>query len=231
MSTTRALHDAVTNVLDFLMVAELATYATQVSLVELGEERTRVSFHSHTAAPFLVTTGHPTVDQFIAWAETGAYSAMLFDGSLLQLTFDLKSDHVVGHRLAYAPCPFDIDEQLLTDGEPLVDVIEAYRDGDALLRTPVRFDFDQNNASEHHPASHMTFNGMDCRIACAAPMHPLRFVDFIFRHFYKSYWDAHAAFFGAAGWRHLGSSTLTDPERAAVHITWDIHAKESTLAG
>ena len=47
----------------------------------------------------------------------GAYSAVLRDASLLQLTFDVDEDLVLGHRLAYVPRPVVVGEALLAEGE------------------------------------------------------------------------------------------------------------------
>ena len=56
--------------------------------------------------------------------------AILFDGSLIQISYDFDYSELVGHRLLYFPCPFDLDPELLQT-LPLVDVIDFYRDGEA----------------------------------------------------------------------------------------------------
>lgn len=220
-----AVRDSVKNVLDFLIEAELALYANEVSI-----SGSRVSFHLiDQDVLFLTTRKHPTVEQYLAWVSAGAYSAVLYDGSLLQVTYNIEGQEISGHRLAYVPCPFEIDIELLAAGEPLADLVELYRDGDALLRSPIRFDYDPVSAKPGHPAAHMTINGTECRIACAAPVHILRFADFVFRHFYAPFWHAHYPFFEAAAWRHLGPSTLTDEDRYSPHMAWDLTATESQV--
>src|SRR5690606_23090790 len=108
---------------------------------------------------------------------------------------------IVGHRLAYVPCPFRIDQELLLEGIPVADVIEEYIDTKEeiqkiSLKSAVRFDFDPFSAKPGHTAAHMTVNSSDCRIACVAPLHALRFVDFVFRIFYSGLHHAHRDFFG-----------------------------------
>ena len=223
--TTRSLFDSIQNVLDYFLEAELAVFINSVSMTA-----NRVSFHLRDpAVPFLTSREH-TVDQYLSWVESGAYSAILYDGSLLQLTYDIDGRQLVGHRLAYVPCPFDVDSRLLTEGEPIADVVELHRGNEVLLRTPIRFDYDPASAHANHPASHLTINGSDCRIACAAPLHVLRFLDFIFRQFYFDQWVAHGSFFEPAGWAHLEASEAMDIDRSNVHLAWDTHVTQSQMS-
>lgn len=222
--TVRSTRDSVQNVLDYLLDAELALYIDQMSV-----QGNRVTFNrSQRDQPFLLDRTHPGINQYLAWIETGAYSAVLYDGSLLQFTYDVLAGHVMSHRLAYVPCPFAVDLDLLRSGEAIADVIALYRDSDVLLRSPIRFDYDPAASRSGHPAAHMTINGSDCRIACVAPIHPLRFTDFVFRHFYRDQWLAHEPYFKPANFQHLGSAVLADADRHAPHIVWDVHTRQSS---
>ncbi len=220
MVTARSVRDDIKEVLGYLNRAELAVYVNEVSLVGVK----RVTWHAHDpAAGFLIQHNHATLGQYLHWVKAGAYSAILLDGSLLQITYDIESGQVSGHRLAYIPCPFVLDNDLLREGEPLADIIEVYRDvptQDMALRSPVRFDYDPAAAKAGHPAAHMTVNSADCRIACVAPMHVLRFVDFVFRNFYPALHSAHRDFFGPAANRHVGGRVLNDDDRAHPHLMW-----------
>jgi hypothetical protein len=222
MTTVRTLRDDVQNTLDYLLQAELAIYTNPVSY-----SPNRVAWHASSARGFLASRQHPDVGQYLAWVAAGAYSAALFDGSLLQIAYDIEGDEVTKHRLAYIPCPYEIDHSLLAEGYPIADVVDLYRDLEPILRSPLRFDFDAAAASDAHPAVHLTFNSVDCRIECVAPMHVLRFVDFVFRQFYGRLWAAHRQFFAEAAWRHLND--VSDPrDRRAVHVMWDVHATASS---
>ncbi|MGK3957607.1 DUF2290 domain-containing protein [Arthrobacter sp. R4] len=185
----------------------------------------RVSFHVYDpTADFLTSRAHPTLDQYLAWIQSGAYSVILFDGSLLQLTYDVSGGAVSGHRLAYIPCPYELDLDLLAEGEPIADIVELHIGQVPVLRSPIRFDFDPAAAKPGHPATHMTLNATSCRIGCIAPMHALRFVDFVFRNFYSDLWEAHWPFFESAERRHIGTRTLAETDRRIPHFSWDVHA-------
>jgi hypothetical protein len=83
----------------------------------------------------------------------------------------------------------------------------------------VRFDYDPVAAKPGHPATHLTINSADCRIACVAPLHVGSFVDFIFSSFYPTMRLAHTQFFANLG-GHIGQRSLTDDEANSLHLSW-----------
>ncbi len=223
MTTIRLVRDDVKNVLDYLTDAELALFANEVSIGS-----TRVSWHAHDpTAEFITNRTHATIDQYLAWLSAGIYSAVLLDGSLLQITYDVQGGKITGHRLAYVPCPYIIDPVFLEEGEPIGDVIEMYNESEVsniALRSPIRFDFDPKSAKSGHPAAHLTINSVDCRIACVAPMNVHRFIDFVFRHFYPQLRMAHLPFFVEAAKRQFGENVLIDEDRKIPHMMWDLRS-------
>jgi hypothetical protein len=52
----------------------------------------------------------------------------------------------------------------------------------------------------------------------------MRFLDFIFRHFYVQLHAAHGPFFAAAHAQHIGPPSLGDDDHRQVHFSWDVHA-------
>lgn len=236
-TSARAVRDDVQNALDYLMDADLCLAVNPVDIssrspLDDGTQVERVRFVSHVRnESFLISHGHPGIAQYFAWVRAGSYSAVLFDGSLIQLTYDISAKGaVVGHRLAYMPCPYDVDPELFAQ-ESLIDAVELYAGGDdILLRSQVRFDFDPGATSPGHPAAHFTFNSPECRVACVAPMHVMRFLDFVFRHSYPMQRRFHESFFAAGSWRHLGEPVLTGGDRFSPHLAWDFRATMSSAS-
>jgi hypothetical protein len=222
VTSLRALRDHITNALDFLSGAELVLYSNSVRMAA-----DRVSWHAPSNAPFFLERGPASPDQYLAWVTGGHYSATLPDGSLLQLTYEVEDGEVTGHRLAYVPCPVVLDERLLWEGEPIADTVRVYLDEPThsaiALRSPVRVDLDMSAADAGHPAAHLTLNESDCRIACVAPMHPYRFIDFVFRHFYPRLRLSQEDWFREASRSLLGDRVLADEDRAFPHLAWDLH--------
>jgi hypothetical protein len=219
MMTIRNVKDQVQNTLDYLVGADLAIYANSISMSD-----TRVSWQSPSPSGIFEVHGDPTIDQYQRWSADGQYSAVLFDGSLLQITYDVEGRAVTSHRLAYIPCPYDLDPDLLGSGEPLDDIISLYCDEDPVSRSPIRFDFNPMQTRPLHPASHLTIDSPSCRIACIAPLHVRRFTSFVFSQFYPRYWLAHKSFFMPADAWHLATQSITQDERRSIHIAWDPHA-------
>lgn len=170
---------------------------------------------------FVDFADYPTVRTYRRWAEAGEYSALLPDGALLQLRYTVSDGAIAAHRLAYVPCPYRVDTDMLLS-EALSDVLDVHAVGshdDVTMQSTVRFDFDPGSAGDDHPAAHLTLNVATCRIACESPMSPARFVRFIFRHFYASQWAMHQALFDALpDTEH--DSTIKDAERLGPHMAW-----------
>lgn len=223
--TPKGYRAKVQNALDALLSTRLAVDC-QNPIVTLGANGfSRISWPANagTEDDGLFYEDFNVVKTYFGWLSSRQYSAVLFDGSLLQITFDLRGNRLVGHRLAYIPCPFDIaeeDRQLL-HVEPILDVIGLYRqNGDDCfrLRTPVRFDYDPHAATSEHPASHMTLNGHECRIPLSGPLTLDQFLEFVFRHFYPSILrDNDFLLDGDSGrWpRHI-----LEPHEYWLHVNW-----------
>jgi hypothetical protein len=222
MPTSRAMRDTIANALDYLAQAELALFTTAVAM-----KPSRVTWQPVSEAPFLIDDHITTVERYLDWVGSGHYSAALYDGSLIQLTYDFEGNAVVGHRLAYVPCPVEVDEHLLLEA-PIADCVEVHLELEPpkriTLQSPLRFDFASADAAPGHPAAHLTINRASCRVACIAPLHPYRFLDFVFRHFYPGLWQAHAPWFSAGEQQHLGERVMVDTDTATPHVAWDLHA-------
>jgi hypothetical protein len=216
--TARALWDSINNAFDFLFDKQVLLYTQSVAL-----RATSVSWHSYSPADFLLDDDG-TINQYLRWLSSGQYSAMLLDGSLLQMSYRVEGGGVVQHRLNYVPCPVALDEDALAAGDPVAELVELQAADDpfssVVLRSAVRFDYDPANAAEGHPAAHLTINDVDCRIACVAPLHPHRFLAFVFQHFYPALHLEHAAWFTGAGSRNLRYRAVADRDRQSIHLSW-----------
>lgn len=214
--SSRVVRSEVDALLSYLIESEIALHANPVS-----DRSGRISWYPFSEGEFLEERDDTSLLQYRGWLEVGAYSAVLFDGSLLQITYDFGAGDLVAHRLVYIPCPFDLDTDLL-QREPHVDVFDLYAAGsanDVRLRGTIRFDFDAARAGVDHPAAHLTFNSPGCRIACAAPLRLGHFIEFVFCNFYPDLWRAHdyLGTFSRVPW---GPTTVTDAEARRLHMAW-----------
>jgi len=222
--TPRLFADEITNLLNYLAEADLA-----ISTSSVARAKGLVTWHRRLdAGEFLPQRRHPTIETYRAWVANSDYSAMLFDGALLQITYEFSDYGLVRHRLAYVPCPFDVDPELWRTS-PFLDVIDLYAEGaakDVVLRATLRFDFDTEAAAKGHPAAHFTINATSCRVGCIAPMRLGQFANFVFRHFYPELWQAHP-FFSRMSQAPAGARSLTFEEAQSAHIAWALKSVSS----
>lgn len=224
MTTSKDLRNSLQNLLDYFASSDLVLNVSAIREVGGSTPATiRLTFaQAREDLPFLLSANHPGVDQYLDWVRNNSYSMLLLDGSIVQMAYDLdtRRGKVIAHRLAYVPCPYDIDLEELAVF-PTADMVEEYRgSAEVAMRSPVRFDYDPAAAKKGHPAAHMTLNGVDCRIACVAPMHPYSFIDFVFRNFYPGLWSFHRTFFANAAGRHLAHDVGEVEQPEAPHVIW-----------
>jgi len=218
MTTANATGRAVNQLLYDLLNRDLVAFINPT--VTVGDT---VTWRSPTPLErFVDFADFPTIRTYRRWAEAGEYSALLPDGALLQIRYRVAGGVIIGHRLAYVPCPYRIDEDFLAIS-PLSEVLEVHASeshDDITMQTAVRFDFDPDAAAEGHPSVHLTLNAACCRIACEAPMGAAAFARFVFQNFYRERWAQHAPFFAALPRVANVQSTVTDDERGHPHIAW-----------
>lgn len=134
-----------------------------------------------------------TLVEYCYFLNNKQYSAVLSDGSLLQMSYRIKKRKVVWHRLSYHPCPVALDAREL-EGVALADFIENMDAGSlkarVRARSAIRFDYDPVEARADHPASHVTLNEAFCRIPVKSSLSPRSFVGFVFSNFYPRLWGS-----------------------------------------
>lgn len=131
-----------------------------------------------------------TTKNYCELIQTGRFWILLFDGAIIQVSYDFSRGSVYRHRLCYVPCPFALDRELLME-EPILDVLDTYLSGELdsiLLRGPLRFDYDASQVSESHSPCHLHLLHGSCRIPVFAPIGVGSFIAFIFRLFYPTIW-------------------------------------------
>lgn len=218
MPAARTLREQLNNFATFLLEEDVAITVTPNEVAD-----DRVTWIRRPGADaFLAERAHHSIANYRAWVENGEFSIMLYDGSLLQLSYEFDGDHVTSHRLAYVPCPYKDPDNLLRDGESLNDFFDYY-DTDVKsvvqLLTTLRFDYDPVNAAPGHPAAHFTLNSAETRIACAGPLAPDRFIRFIFSNFYPSIPQA-VSYFSSLPKSGQFTHVINQDDRSELHLSW-----------
>jgi hypothetical protein len=189
------------DLLDLLSRYELSLYINSVIKI-----KSRIGNHpvdTITTNRYTQVTTGPTYETendddffspeyYIQSFRNGDFSAVLFDGSLIQVRFDFRNDRLVGHRLCYFPMPCTVDEELLAEYSP-ADVVELYVSEEPKkirLRSPIRIDYNQY-VSTSEPSVHLHLIQKDARLAAVGPLSLGHFVSFVFRTFYPKIWADH----------------------------------------
>lgn len=206
------------------------------NLSDLDKSSGLLSWNRISDTPLIEDFAHLSIEDYLLWTERSDYSALLFDGSLLQLSYKLSGAEVVGHRLAYVPSPFvdrtgrnpKAEENLRRTrstwmGENYVEHVLGILSETPMsagLRSIVRFDYDPDNAKDGHAAAHLTFNSVDCRIPCISPLSPSQFLEFIFSNFYPQDRKRLGVFFDSLSLPNRGKNLLQESERTSIHMSW-----------
>ncbi len=169
-----------------------------------------------------------TVKEYLYFLNNRQYSVVLNDGAIIQISYRLKRNKVVWHRLSYHPCPFhfsldDLANQALADFIANLDHLSLRER--LLTKSAIRFDFDPNEARSGHPASHVTLNATCCRIPVRASLDLRSFIEFVFLNFYPELWNSLAAIHALP--RDYTASTISPMDQRHMHLHW--HASISTL--
>lgn len=178
-----------------LLGNEFAIDARQHFVEQLSATRKSMMW-VRTAERSLMAGNPARLEDYISLLANQEYSYLMNDGGVVQIAYIFDRDQIERHRLAYYPCPFLIERGDLSPyaGGGLLDLINdqfmSEIEENVLLRSPIRFDYVPAQASDYHPASHITMNDPSCRIPARAPLNFDTFMKFVLENFYLSAWQA-----------------------------------------
>jgi len=206
-----------------LMENDVALDANAHVALQRDNNRWFLSWASeHPWQASIINSDFATISEYRALLENRAFSAILYDGSALQISYIFEGNTVTKHRLCYYPCPLLIapDE---VQAESLLDFISNLSaeevDRRLRLRSPIRFDFDPDSVADDHPSSHMHISFEECRIAVAGPLSAGRFFEFVLRNFYRDAWNSKN---GIRDFRiDAHERVISEADRVWAHVNWD----------
>ena len=185
---------------------------------QLGNRRSEIAFAGAEHLT-LALKDSPYREVYEALLAKRAYTVLMPDGAMIQMSYLFDADELERHRLAFLPSPslmeFQSNPEIYLTDPIYADVIAK-----GVVPFPVRFDFDCREAvfeEINHPKSHLSLGQYrNCRIPVTAALTPADFIDFILRHFY------HTAFLDhASSLPHFTDSfaiSATEAERSIVHV-------------
>lgn len=190
MITSNSVIITLREFLELLLTSDLALYVQWPKKISIGSTY-RITWSSIKGS--LIEGDFATIDEYGAFLKAGQYTAFLYDGAILQISYDFIGNKIVGHRLGYYPWPFfEYDKELLSECDPY-EVFNMYISEKTICRlnSPIRFDYRQNGEAKQHARSHVHLNRHYTRIAVSKPLSLGQFVHFIFKNFYPDDWKIH----------------------------------------
>jgi len=193
----KRIFNELVNTIKFLDQNDLTIFSNS-PVYEEENGNSRITWPNHTPGRINCNKYFGSIRQYRHFLKYNLFTSLLFDGSLMKISYKFEKRNLVAHNLTWWPSPFIISADDLSNGSPL-DIFDLYAqdgwDQQIRMRTPVRFDFDLKKESTDHPASHLHMQTDNCRLYVDRPMCFNRFVKFIFQNFYpdlyatKPFWD------------------------------------------
>jgi hypothetical protein len=159
-----------------------------------------------------------SLDEYCSLIESRQYSMLLSDGSMLQISYKLDRQDIVGHRLCWYPSPIDLDEEAYS--YRIIDnILDRMASGDTSsfrARGPLRFDFAPEQAHEEHPETHLHLGHEECRIPVKSSLSIKSFMTFIVENFYPDVLANNSLHSNCADW--FTGDSLTEKQRFKHHL-------------
>ena len=180
--------DQISNTLDTLITCGLARIRQEVCITEDRDIAT-ISWRNHVPGRHNSGKSFLKLEQYAAIYESGAYHCILFDGSIIRVSFKFDESKLVRENLLFWPAPINIPEDEI-DELGIREALDLHLEGmnsrneELRMRSPFRLDFDPSNCREKHPATHIHMQHEECRISVNGPICFNTFVRLIFQNFY-----------------------------------------------
>ncbi|MFB7158500.1 DUF2290 domain-containing protein [Lysinibacillus sp. NPDC056232] len=185
-NTVLVIKSQINNSLEILKTRNLIRFYNEIEEEYLiDKDIFRLSWKNHRGGRKVSSKAFLKVDQYMEILESGAYHAILFDYSIIRVSFSFRGDNLIFQNLLWWPCPVKVefeDEEYDSFAE-IVELFladsENYR-----MRSPIRIDLDTTNDNPEHPKAHMHTQHPESRINTEEPICFNTFIKFIFNNFY-----------------------------------------------
>ncbi|MFA9462572.1 DUF2290 domain-containing protein [Thiohalorhabdus sp. Cl-TMA] len=218
MASLEEIREQITRITSELIKSGLCDHQNYPSIIEKPGKHKEIVFDTKAdLSTVLKNQGYKEL--YEALLKNKAYNFLMVDGAIIQLMYSFHKGDILGHRLAFFPCPNLLEYQnipeIYENDEVSADIIS-----EKIVTFPIRFDFDNSEEkfiSIDHPKSHLTLGEYrNCRIPVSAPLTPFYFMDFILRSFY----DTRDQKFSSQipPFSHSFSKSISNSETEVVHL-------------
>ncbi len=149
-----------------------------------------LTWKNHESGKFNTGSYFLKLEQYRKILENNSYLCILYDGSIIRVSYTFENNVLVGHNLLWWPAPYSYKNITLEDIPPQDLFEEFIADSKWMeaikMRSPVRFDFDpsKNAVNEKHSPIHLHMQHEDCRMYIEKPLCFNEFINFILKNYY-----------------------------------------------
>lgn len=194
----KIVFDAIANAFELLKNSNLIYYYN-LPQIDIALEEVRITWPNHAPGRQNAPREFTRINYFLHILRARSFSAILFDGSIIRISYKFYKESLVEYNFLWWPSPFclDFDE---TQDLTMDELVESHIDSNSWseniqMRSPIRFDYDCARDEDFHPASHVHMQDPDCRMRVSHPICLNTFLKFIFCNFYSEkyrsndFWD------------------------------------------
>ena len=184
------IENQISNTLAALYEKRIVYYYLSLKHEPLSKDILRLSWNNHISGTLNTNDYFLSLEQYKFIIDNNSYLCILYDGSLIRVSYTFDKDTLIGQNLLWWPAPYSYKKTTLNDVTPQ-QLIQDFLDDqlwheNIKMRSPIRIDYDPDDkvVSPNHPAAHLHMQHKDCRINVEKPMCFNRFMKFILGNYY-----------------------------------------------
>lgn len=179
--------DQIKNSTEILKALDIVQYDIPMEVVRKRDKQV-ITWKNHKGGREVSGKAFTTIAQYLAILSSNAYQLLLMDYSIIRYSFVFDDNKLLSQNLLWWPCPVKLDSDLEEEFGLLESIKALLEDkeaqGNLLMRSPVRMDFDASNNTERHPRAHIHTQHYNCRMNTEMPMCFNKFIEFVVTNFY-----------------------------------------------
>lgn len=221
-SSPKNIYQSIKNTLILLTDNDLTIFHND-PLYQKSRNDVKITWPNHNPGRHNCNSSFGYVAQYKTIIKTGAYTCLLFDGTIVRVSYSFNNNSLTDHSLLWWPSPFKINSDDLEMGGVL-EIFDLYANSEdwheqIQMRSPIRFDYDKEKGTNEHPVSHLHLQTSDCRLYIDRPICFNRFIKFIFQSFYPDIYKNYS-FWNDLWEISFDEKELLSPVENQVYLGW-----------
>ncbi len=177
------IENQINNTLDALNSKRILYTYNYIYKENNGDDKWKLSWNNHESGKFNTGKYFLKLEQYKKILENNSYLCILYDGSIIRVSYTFQNNILIGHNLLWWPVPYSYSNITTEDISPYKLMEEFLSDSQwhevIKMRSPVRVDFDPSSTVVNKVHE-------DCRMYVEEPLCFNRFINFILKNYYPN---------------------------------------------